>query len=70
MKMRLNREKEDEIGRISYVMYPFDKTGISAIATCMKQPLLVTASDSTLFMWHYSGHANQMNLINAQNMIS
>ena len=70
MKMRFNRDKEDEIGKISYVIHPFHKSGITALATCMKQPLLITASDSTLFMWHYNGPASQMQLINAQNMIS
>ena len=65
MKMKMNREKHDEMGRISFVINPFHKTRITALATCMKQPLLVTASDSTLFMWHYNGPAATLALVNA-----
>ena len=68
MKMRLNKEKKDELGKLSYIMYPFHRGKITAIATCMKQPLLVTASDQSLFMWHYNGPANPFVLINAQRL--
>jgi len=62
----MNMDKPEEIGRISFVVNPFHKQKITAIATCMKQPLLITASDCTLFMWHYNGPASTMVLINAQ----
>ena len=45
LKMRMNRDKKDELGRLSYVVYPFHRNRISAIATCMKQALMVSASD-------------------------
>ena len=63
MKMRLLKEKSEDFGRISYLTIPFHRHKMTAVATCMKQPILVTAaSDKTLMVWHFTTHPGSLSL--------
>ncbi len=63
LKMRIQKEKSDDFGRISYLTIPYHRHKVNAIATCMKQPLLATAAgDNTLMVWNYTAHPGNLNL--------
>ena len=63
LKMRIQKEKSDDFGRISYLTIPFHRQKLTAVATCMKQPILATAaSDQTLMVWSYTTHPGSLSL--------
>ena len=37
LKMRIQKEKSDDFGRISYLTIPFHRQKLTAVATCLKQ---------------------------------
>ena len=62
-KMRIQKEKTDDFGKISYLTIPFHKHKVNAVSTCMKQQILATASsDHILFIWQYTTHPGQLTL--------
>ena len=65
-KMRMNKDKAEEMGRVSYLTIPFHKSKIRAISACAQQPLIVTTSDSTLMLWSYiaANNIGSMSLMN------
>ena len=63
LKMRIQKEKTDDFGKISYLTIPFHRLKFSAVATCMKQPILATAaSDHTIMIWQYTSHPGSLYL--------
>ena len=63
MKMKTSAEKQDEFGKISYLTIPFLRSTITAICTCMKSNILVTASlDKTICIWAYSAPSSSLQL--------
>jgi len=61
--MRIQKEKTDDFGRISYLTIPFHQRKIQAIATCMKQQILATAaSDQILMIWTFNAHPGSLQL--------
>lgn len=63
MKMKTSSEKQDEFGKISYLTIPFHRSQITAICTCMKSNILVTASlDKTICIWVYSAPSSSLQL--------
>lgn len=63
MRMRIQKEKNEDFGKISYLTTPFHKQKINVVATCMKKPILATAAqDQTLMVWDYTVHPPQLNL--------
>ena len=55
MKMKASSEKQDDFGKISYLTIPFHRSPITAICTCMKSNILVTAGiDRRICIWEYS----------------
>ena len=53
--MKVSSEKQEDFGKISYLTIPFHRSQITAICTCMKSNILVTASlDKTICIWEYS----------------
>lgn len=63
LKMRIQKEKTEEFGKISYLTIPFHRHKLTAVATCMKQPILVTAaSDNVLMVWQYTTHPGSLTL--------
>lgn len=55
--MRIQKEKNEDFGKISYLTIPFHKQKLNVLATCMKQPILATAAnDHTLMVWDYLTH--------------
>jgi WD40 repeat protein len=60
MMMKLADKPEDS-GKISYFMEPFHTRKITAIAICLKKPLIVTAGasgDNTLRLYSHNGGNN------------
>ncbi len=54
MRLKLNEEKPREYGKVSFLTVPFHSQPITAIATCLKRPIVVTASkDKTIRVWSY-----------------
>jgi hypothetical protein len=54
MKMKLNEEKPKEYGKVAFLTEPFHSQPITAIATCLKRHIVVTASkDKTIRVWSY-----------------
>ena len=63
LKMRIQKEKSDDFGRISYLTIPFHRQKLTAVATCLKQQILATAaSDQTLMVWSYTTHPGSLSL--------
>ena len=63
LKMRIQKEKTEDFGKISYLTIPFHRHKLTAVATCMKQPILATAAnDQTLMIWRYNTHPGSMSL--------
>ena len=61
--MRIQKEKLEDFGKISYLTIPFHRYKLTAVATCAKQPILATAaSDQTLMIWQYSPHPGSLDL--------
>jgi hypothetical protein len=61
--MRIQKEKAEDFGKISYLTIPFHRHKLTAVATCMKQPILATAaSDNTLMVWGYTTHPGSLEL--------
>jgi WD40 repeat protein len=44
LKMRIQKEKTEEFGKISYHTIPFHRQKLTGVATCMKQQILATAA--------------------------
>ena len=44
LKMKVLKEKAEDLGKISYLTIPFHRHKLTAVATCMKQPILATAA--------------------------
>jgi len=42
--MKVLKEKAEDLGKISYLTIPFHRHKLTAVATCMKQPILATAA--------------------------
>ena len=63
MKMKTSSEKQDEFGKFSFLTIPFHRAQITAICTCMKSNILVTASlDKTICVWVYSAPSSSLQL--------
>jgi WD40 repeat protein len=67
MMMKLTDKPEDS-GRISYFIEPFHTRKITAIAICLKKPLIVTAgADCTMRLYNHTA-GNQLKLIYLERM--
>ena len=63
LKMKISAEKQDDFGKISYLTIPFHRMQITAMCTCMKSNILVTASlDKTICVWNYSAPSSSLQL--------
>ena len=45
LKMRIQKEKTEDFGKISYLTIPFHRHKLTAVSVCMKQPILATAAN-------------------------
>lgn len=69
--MKLNKDKQEDMGKVAYLKIPFHRSKIRAITSCHQQKLVVTTSDSTLMLWSYSADHGQyctMELMNVQQL--
>jgi WD40 repeat protein len=63
MKLKLNEEKPKEYGKVSFLTVPFHSQTITAIATCLKRHIVVTASkDKTIRVWSYNSFSSLVTL--------
>ena len=61
--MRLQKDKVEDFGKISYLTIPYHRHKVNAVATCMKQPILATAaSDQNIMIWQYTTHPGALQL--------
>lgn len=69
LKMRIHKDKIDDFGKISFLNIPFHRQKITAVATCLMQPLLATsAMDQTVMLWSYTAHPGQLRLQHVQRL--
>ena len=61
--MRIQKDKPEEFGKVSYLTTPFHRHAITGMTTCLKSPILITSSqDNALMVWVYSGPSSSLKL--------
>jgi len=61
--MRHVAEKAHDIGKFSYLIYPFHYAEVTGVQTCLKRQLLLTSGlDHQLCLWSYTKETPRVSL--------